>query len=79
MPLSRFLKEAAFDPEAIGVIHSAFMAVCDSLQLIGGRNDTMTQIIARNVIDVARGGERDPQRIHDLVLLALKGTGQHSA
>jgi hypothetical protein len=50
---------------------AAFTAVCDSLQLIN-RDDPMTQTIARKVIEFARTGERDPERLRNRVLLALK-------
>ena len=39
----------------------------------------MAQIVARTVIDVARLGERDPKRLHDLALAALKKSGRRSA
>jgi hypothetical protein len=78
MPLTPFLKEAAFDPEAIKAISAAFEAVCESLQL-RNRSDPITEIVARKVIEVAGTGERDPERIRDLALLALKELGERSA
>jgi hypothetical protein len=78
MPLTPFLKEAAFDPQAIEAISAAFEAVCASLQLVD-RNDPVTEIVARKVIEVAGTGERDPVRIRDLVLLALNDSGARSA
>jgi hypothetical protein len=78
MPLTPFLKEATFDPEAIKAMSAAFEGVCESLQLVN-RSDALTEIVARKVIEVAGTGERDPERIRDLVLLALKETGERSA
>ncbi len=78
MPLTPYLKEAAFDPKAIEAMNAAFEAICKSLQLFN-RNDPLTEIVARKIIDVARTGELDPQRIHDLALLELKESGQRSA
>lgn len=78
MPLTRYLKEAVFEPKAIEIMNTAFAAVCQSLQL-AHQDDPMTQIVARKVIDVARLGERNPKRIHDLVLLALKESDQRTA
>jgi hypothetical protein len=78
MPLTPFLKEATFDPEAIKAMSAAFEGVCESLHLVN-RSDAMTEIVARKVIEVAGTGERDPERIRDLVLLALKETGERSA
>jgi hypothetical protein len=67
MPLIPFSKEATFDPEAIKAMAAAFEAVCESLQLLT-RSDAITEIVARQVIEVAGTGERDPQRICDLLI-----------
>jgi hypothetical protein len=75
MPLTPYLKEAVFDPKAIEAMNTAFVAACKSLQLLI-RDDPMTEIVARKIIDIARTGERDPQRMHDLALLALKESDQ---
>lgn len=78
MPLTPYLNEAVFDPKAIEVMNTAFTAACKSLQLVI-RDDPTTQIVARTIIDIARTGERDPQRMHDLALLALKESYQRNA
>jgi hypothetical protein len=78
MPLTPYLKEAVFDPKAIEAMSAAFEAVCKSLQLVN-RDDPIIQIVARTIIDIARTGEHDPQRIHDLALLELKDVNQRSA
>ena len=78
MPLTPYLKEAVFDPKAIEAMNAAFLALCKSLQL--DRSDAArTEVVARKVIDIGRTGERDPQRIHDLVLLALEDSDLRSA
>jgi hypothetical protein len=78
MPLTPYLMEATFDPQAIEAMSAAFEAVRASLQL-ADRSDPMTEIVARKVIEVAGTGERDPVRIRDLVLLALNKSGERSA
>jgi hypothetical protein len=78
MPLTPYLKEATFDPQAIEAMSAAFEAVCESLQL-ANRSDPITEIVARQVIEVAGTGERDPVRIRDLVLLALNKSGERNA
>jgi hypothetical protein len=78
MPLTPYLKEATFDPQAIEAMTAAFEAVCESLHL-ANRSDPLTEIVARQVIEVAGTGERDPVRIRDLVLLALNKSGERSA
>jgi hypothetical protein len=78
MPLTPYLKEAAFEPTAIKAMNAAFEAVCKSLQLVN-RDDPISQIVARKIIDIATTGELDPQRMHDLVLIGLKEADQRSA
>jgi hypothetical protein len=78
MPLTPYLKEAVFEPKAIEAMTAAFEAVCDSLKLLD-RDDPITEIVARKVIEVAGTGERDPERIRELVLLALNESGERSA
>jgi hypothetical protein len=78
MPLTPYLKEAVFDPKAIKAMTAAFEAVCDSLKLLD-RDDPITEIVARKVIEVGGTGERDPERIRELVLLALNESGERSA
>ena len=78
MPLTPYLKGAVFEPKAIEAMTAAFEAVCKSLQLLS-RDDPVTQIVARTIIDIARTGEHDPQRMHDLALLELKDLDQRSA
>ena len=78
MPLPPFLKGATFDPQTIEVMSAAFEAVYASLQLLN-RTDPVTEIVARKVIEVAGTGERDPERIRDLVLLSLNESGERRA
>ena len=68
--MARDSGEGVFDPSAIHAMAAAFEACCRSLRL-EDRADPITEIVARKVIDVAGTGERDPQRICGLVLLAL--------
>ena len=78
MPLTPYLREAVFDPKAIEAMTAAFEAVCDSFKLLN-RDDPITEIVARKVIEVAGTGERDPERIRELVLLALNESGERRA
>lgn len=74
MPLMRYLREAAFEPTAIEAMTAAFDAVCKSLQL-RNRDDPIVHIVARKIIEIARSGEQDPQRMHDVALAELKTAG----
>jgi hypothetical protein len=78
MPLTPYLKEAVFDPAAIEAMNTAFTAVCESLQLTP-RDDLISQVVARWVVDIGRTGERDPKRITELVLQKIKEADQRSA
>jgi hypothetical protein len=78
MPLTPFLKEGNFNPPAIEAMSAAFEGVCASLQLLN-RTDAVTEIVARMVVEVARTGERDPERIRELVLLSLNESDELSA
>jgi hypothetical protein len=74
MPLMRHLREAAFEPTAIEAMTAAFEAVCKSLQLLN-RDDPIAHVVARKIIEIARSGEHDPQRIHDLALAEFMAQG----
>jgi hypothetical protein len=76
--LTPYLKGAVFDPSAIEVMDRAFAAVCASLRL-AGPDDPLAEIAARTIIDLARAGERDPDRLHDLALVTLKASDRRSA
>jgi ABC-type hemin transport system substrate-binding protein len=78
MPLTPYLNEGVFDPKAIEAMHIALEAVCKSLQL-SARGDSLTQVVAQKIVEIASTGERDPQRLRDLTLHALKEADQHSA
>jgi hypothetical protein len=68
--MARHPGEGVFDQSAIHAMAAAFEACCRALRL-EERIDPITEIVARKVIEVAGTGERDPQRICGLVLLAL--------
>ncbi len=70
MPLTSYLEGGVFEPPQIEAMTTAFEAVCHSLQL-ADRDDPLTEIIARKVIEVARTGEHDPDRLRELVLTNL--------
>jgi hypothetical protein len=70
MPLTPYLAEGVFDPQAVSAMSAAYGAACASLGLVD-RTDPLNEIVARKVIEIAGTGERDPQRLTDLVLLAF--------
>ena len=61
------------DPDEEGLLESllaAFEAVCHSAN-IESRDDPLAETLAFMVVRAARGGERDPERLRELVFLAL--------
>jgi hypothetical protein len=68
--MARHPGEGVFDQSVIDVLAAALEACCRSLRL-EDRPDPIIEIVARKIVEVAGTGERDPQRILGLVLLAL--------
>jgi hypothetical protein len=62
MAIYRLLQNSAFGPEQI---HSMTTAYEDTLDVLGlaHRTDSVTEIVAKKVIEIARTGERDPRQI----------------
>jgi len=72
MPIRLIIqREGAFTPEETEAIISAFE---DTLQYLTWvrRDDAVALVIARQMIAVARQGERDPQKLRTCTLAALK-------
>ena len=70
MPIRTFLRDEAFDPEAIQIMNSAFEDACRSLRL-ANRDAPITQVVAKHIIEIASRGERDPARLRNLTLKEL--------
>jgi hypothetical protein len=71
MPLHEFLRQDAFfGPDDLAVMSTAFD---EALRRLGlkGRTDKVTELIARDIIDLARLGERDPETLCEGVLASL--------
>ena len=69
MPIQNLLESGAFDPEAIKAMMTE--GVLHSLELLD-QNDPRALIIAKSIIECARSGERDPTRLRDYALEALR-------
>jgi hypothetical protein len=64
----------SFDPEATRILGSAFDKACALL----GRTPQPTAVreaIAKNIVEAAKQGERDPDRLRDAGLAAVKQPG----
>jgi hypothetical protein len=72
MPIGRVLKEAAFDPEEVQAIVAAYEAALAKLGLKDG-SDPAAEMVAKKIVEIARDGERHPERLSDLVVTSLQG------
>jgi hypothetical protein len=71
MPIKRTLDSAAFDPAAVNALTNAYEEACAALRLID-RTDPLAEVVAKKIIEHARRGERDPNRLREVVLKELK-------
>jgi hypothetical protein len=71
MPIRAFLDGHKFDPETTRAMGLAFEIVSSALHL-EGHNTAAHEAIAKRIIALAQQGERDPERICDLVLAGLQ-------
>ena len=62
MPIYRLLQEAAFEADEIRRMTAAYEAALELVRLVD-RQDALTELIARKIIDVYRAGEHDPPRL----------------
>jgi hypothetical protein len=67
MPFGEFHLEH----EDIEVMRAAFNRVCEELHLDCAVDDRITEIVATKIMELARSGERDPERLCIGVLASL--------
>ena len=63
MPIRRFLDDQPLDPETIRLMGLAFETALASFRPISDYTDPIREGIARKIIDLAKAGERDPERL----------------
>ena len=71
MPIYRLFEAGAFEPEMIATMGDVFEDVLRTLGLVD-REDPLTAMVARKVIELAQTGERDPLRLKQLTLEAFE-------
>ncbi|MEA2960442.1 MAG: hypothetical protein QOI46_540 [Alphaproteobacteria bacterium] len=67
MPIRPHLDGQKFDPETIRVMGLAFEMALVALRL-ADRGDLANEVLARKIMDLAKAGERDPERLCEGVL-----------
>jgi hypothetical protein len=60
----------AFDPETILAMGEAFDGVCKHLN-DRRHPEVVREVIAKQIIETARRGERDPEKLRDSVMVSL--------
>ena len=71
MPIRYYLNGLRFEPETLRVMGLAYEMALVTLQRADGTANPTREAVAQKIIDLAKAGERDPERLCDG---ALKGT-----
>jgi hypothetical protein len=71
--IHRLLQKSAFEPEDIERMTAAYELALIELALID-RNDPLTELVAKYIVEVAQTGEKDPKNICAVALSRLTGT-----
>jgi hypothetical protein len=74
MPMTPYLKSEAFEPETTKALGIAFEKVCLKLGL-ALTPDAMTERVAKVIIELAKGGETDPERLYQGALAYFGDSG----
>ena len=75
MAIYRLLKTAVFDPPMIECMTAAYEDALRTLQLID-RQDPITELVAKKILEAAQLGENDPARLCERALEELGVTPQ---
>ena len=74
-PTTPFLRGQAFDPETIEAMGKAFVTTCEKLGL-SERDDALTELVARNIIEFAQRGLKNPTALHFAAMKEFKSNPQ---
>jgi hypothetical protein len=77
MSLRKRIEDQIFEPDLIEAMRLAFQGACEALQL-QGTSDAFTEIVATKIIELAKAGEVDPERLRSKVLSGLSEERQAS-
>ena len=72
MHVHRLFKYQPFEPEALSAMTRTYAEVCHMLG-VSDRDPRGRHEVAKTVIEFAQRGARDPIRLRDCVLQALRG------
>ena len=71
MPIYALLKDRGFDPEHCQAMGVAFEGLLQELGL-RDRSDPLCTLVAQKIIELGQRGVRDPKRLHELALAAIR-------
>jgi hypothetical protein len=73
VPIRDILKNQQFlKPKEAAAVCEVFEDVLTTLEIVD-REDVLTTLIARKLVELARAGERDPRRLKQRTLRAFEG------
>jgi hypothetical protein len=62
MPINRLLKDSKLEPNVVEGLNRAFEQALRQLHLVD-RNDPLTELVARKIIEIGAAGVSDPAEI----------------
>ncbi len=65
--IHQFLQDQRFGPEEIALLVAAYRGTLDKLGL-AEKDDPVTQMIAKKIIEVGQRGVRDPKQLSELAM-----------
>jgi hypothetical protein len=71
MPIRQYLNGERFDPESLRSIGLAFEVARAALH-IQGRGDAADKLIAEQILELAKAGEHDPERLSEYALAKVR-------
>jgi hypothetical protein len=72
MPIRTYLEGFRFDPETVRLMGIAYEMALVALQRTGGNVNLTRDTLAQKIIELAKAGERDPERLCEAALQALR-------
>jgi hypothetical protein len=74
VPIRRLIEPGVFAPEQVALMGDVFECVLKTLGL-KRRDDPLATLVAHKIIELVQSGERDPVRLKQLTLEAVRGNG----
>jgi hypothetical protein len=68
-------RDLIFDPDQIESMHKAFRVVCTRMRLKGTKSAPIIELVAIKIVELARAGEFDAEKLIEGVLSELGTTG----